>query len=276
MKAQRLLQRLVVATLLCTTPGTLAAQTKAADPLTGTWSGYIGRSVANPNAVTMELKLATDGTLSGTATGPKLSPGAFKNGTFDRTTGLVKFIVLIAADDDGGNVAFEGRLANDTLAGKMTLRGETGVFKLVRQSAQANGSAIRMDPATVAIRRSFVEVTDWIARGAAVVPAEKYSYRPTASVRTYGQLVAHVVDGLNYYCGRAAGKNSQWSDAAEKGTTTKAALARMLKQAVAQCATQYDGSREIGALVDNVGHSSLHYGNMVTYIRMLGLTPPSS
>jgi uncharacterized damage-inducible protein DinB len=30
------------------------------------------------------------------------------------------------------------------------------------------------------------------------------------------------------------------------------------------------------ALVANHGHASLHYGNMVTYLRMLGITPPSS
>jgi uncharacterized damage-inducible protein DinB len=29
-------------------------------------------------------------------------------------------------------------------------------------------------------------------------------------------------------------------------------------------------------LLQNISHSSLHYGNMITYLRMMGLTPPSS
>ena len=28
--------------------------------------------------------------------------------------------------------------------------------------------------------------------------------------------------------------------------------------------------------VENIGHSSLHYGNLITYLRMMGLVPPSS
>jgi hypothetical protein len=276
MTSKHLLRCLALATFSIAA-GPLGAQTKAAaDPLTGTWSGYIGRSEANPSAITIELRLAPDGTVTGTATGPKLSPGVIKTGTFDRSTGVIKFAVTIPADADAGNIEFDGRLANDTVAGKLSRRGEMGMFKVSRASARAEGAAVRMDPASVAIRRSFVEVADWITRGAAVVPPEKYSYRPSASVRSYGQLVAHIVDGLNYYCGRAAGKSTQWSDAAEKGTTTKAVLAPALEQAVAQCSAQYETSREFGPLVDNVGHSSLHYGNMVTYIRMLGLTPPSS
>ena len=42
------------------------------------------------------------------------------------------------------------------------------------------------------------------------------------------------------------------------------------------CAAGYAGAGEIGPLTENFGHTSLHYGNMITYMRMLGLTPPSS
>ena len=29
-------------------------------------------------------------------------------------------------------------------------------------------------------------------------------------------------------------------------------------------------------LIQNLGHTNLHYGNLITYMRMLGLVPPSS
>src|SRR5688572_5892347 len=86
------------------------------DPVTGTWSGYIGQSEANPSSVTVELKLAPDGTLSGKVSGPKLTPGEIGSGTFDRTTGMLRFIVVVRATngDRGGNVSFDGRIVRDS------------------------------------------------------------------------------------------------------------------------------------------------------------------
>jgi uncharacterized damage-inducible protein DinB len=95
-------------------------------------------------------------------------------------------------------------------------------------------------------------------------------------VRTFGQLVGHVVDGSRFYCGRAKGGTAEWSDSTEREVTAKAALVEALRAAVANCMAAYEGGTAVGPLVDNVGHASLHYGNMVTYIRMLGLVPPSS
>ena len=39
---------------------------------------------------------------------------------------------------------------------------------------------------------------------------------------------------------------------------------------------RFSGLTQIGPLTENFGHTNLHYGNMITYIRMLGLKPPSS
>jgi hypothetical protein len=32
----------------------------------------------------------------------------------------------------------------------------------------------------------------------------------------------------------------------------------------------------VAPLIANYGHASLHYGNMITYLRMTGIKPPSS
>ncbi len=95
-------------------------------------------------------------------------------------------------------------------------------------------------------------------------------------MRTFGQLIAHIADGQNYYCGRAAGKKIEWSDAVEKGGTDKATLVAKLKQSTDACTAAYGGNGQAGLLIGNIGHTSLHYGNIITYMRMMGLTPPSS
>jgi uncharacterized damage-inducible protein DinB len=125
-------------------------------------------------------------------------------------------------------------------------------------------------------RAGFNEVNAWVTKAADMVPADKYTYKPVATVRTFGQLIGHIADSYNWYCTNAAGRKTEWADPVEKGPTDKATLAAKLKQASDSCNTVYAGKGQLLTLVQNVGHTNLHYGNIITYMRMMGLTPPSS
>ena len=141
---------------------------------------------------------------------------------------------------------------------------------------QATTPAPPPDPATE-VRKGFAEISGWVTQAAEAVPEDKYNYRPVDSVRTFGQLVAHIVDSYNYFCAHGAGNNVQWATPIEKGTTDKATLIPKLKQATDKCNDVYKGSSgRFSPLFSNVGHTSLHYGNIITYMRMIGLKPPSS
>ena len=123
--------------------------------------------------------------------------------------------------------------------------------------------------------KGFAELSGWIVKAAEIVPPEKYSYKPAPTVRTFGELLGHIADGSNYFCGRAAGKKVEWSDANAQGKTDKATVVPKLKEALDACSAAH-GTGNLGMLIQNFGHSNLHYGNIVTYMRMLGLVPPSS
>jgi uncharacterized damage-inducible protein DinB len=141
--------------------------------------------------------------------------------------------------------------------------------------AQGNAQAAAGDPRTL-LQAGFNEVSSFVAKSADMVPPDKYSYRPTASVRTFGQLVAHMADGYVWYCARATGRNVEWSDAIEQGPGDKATIVAKLKQAQSGCSSVYGGQGSFRALMENIAHTNLHYGNVITYLRMMGLTPPSS
>src|ERR1700752_2918810 len=127
------------------------------------------------------------------------------------------------------------------------------------------------------VRGGFNEVNDWVTKAADMVPADKYNYKPADTVRTFGQLIAHITDSYNYFCANAAGNKVEWSDAVEKGATDKNTLLPKLKQAVGRCNAAYSaGNAQFKPLLINVGHTNLHYGNVITYMRMMGLKPPSS
>ena len=150
-------------------------------------------------------------------------------------------------------------------------------FLMLANATVAVAQPPAANDARAALRKSFGEVSGWVTKSAELVPADKYTYRPTNTVRTFGQLIAHLVDSYAYYCAQAAGRNVEWGDPAEKDATDKATLAPKLKQATDACQAAYGaGASTVGPLVDNVGHTNLHYGNIITYLRMLGLTPPSS
>ena len=127
------------------------------------------------------------------------------------------------------------------------------------------------------LRGGFDEVHTAVSKSADLVPADRYTYRPVATVRTFGELVAHVADSYAWYCARASGRNVQWSDAIEKGKTDKTTVTQKLKESLAVCTAAYSsGSSNLGQLMANIAHTNLHYGNIITYLRMMGLVPPTS
>lgn len=129
-----------------------------------------------------------------------------------------------------------------------------------------------------ALRGGFAEVTGWIVEAGKRVPASRYDFRPTESVRTLGQLIGHVADGNAFFCGKAAGGNPEWTDTVALSGAGKDELLRKLEASIAACTKAYQAvnAARVGELVANLSHASLHYGNLVTYLRILGITPPSS
>jgi len=241
------------------TPGT------AADPISGTWKGDLGLSETSRNPFTMELKFDGKGAVSGTV----LGPGTFqiKTGSFDAQTGALKLEVGTV------NFVFMGTAVSGTATGQVMGNKETGTFRMTKTAADAAEKPAGADPAV--FKMGFGEVAGWVGKAADLVPAEKYAYRPVDTVRTFGQLVAHIADAHNYYCARGAGKNVQWSDAVEKGRLDKATVVAKLKQSIEACDGVYAASAA-PPLMANIAHTNLLYGNIVTYMRMLGLAPPSS
>ena len=123
------------------------------------------------------------------------------------------------------------------------------------------------------------------------IPEETWSFQPTKEVRTVAQLFAHIADAQYEFCGVAAEGKSIAKDI-EKTRKTKAEIVPALKEAFAYCDDAYAkmtdaGAAEmvsffgmritkLGAMDFNTAHNMEHYGNLVTYMRIKGIVPPSS
>ena len=141
-------------------------------------------------------------------------------------------------------------------------------------------------------REIWMMVMGYVTAAAEQVPDSSYAYRPAPTVRTFGQLVAHIAGSQDMFCAMALGDKVSDSDVIEQTTTGKAALVAALKASIEHCQKAYAmtdadlmkrtvktfaGERSaLWALLYNTVHDDEHYGNIVTYMRMLGRVPPSS
>ncbi len=141
-------------------------------------------------------------------------------------------------------------------------------------------------------REIWTMVIGYVTAAAEQVPDSSYSYRPAPTVRTFGQLVAHIAGSQDMFCAQALGEQAHASDEIERTITGKAALVAALKASTAHCQKAYAmsdadamkrtvktfaGERSaLWALLYSTVHDNEHYGNIVTYMRMLGMVPPSS
>ena len=140
-------------------------------------------------------------------------------------------------------------------------------------------------------KRGYERTKGILLRSAEKMPEENYSFKPVDSVRTYGQIIGHLADAQYLFCSTASGDKNPGLNV-EKTKTSKADLVAALKDGFAYCDKVYDAITDAAAtqtvnffgndmpkfavLSINVGLNMEHYGNLVTYMRIKGIVPPTS
>jgi len=136
-----------------------------------------------------------------------------------------------------------------------------------------------------------------LAEAAESMPADEYSFRPTPQVRTFGQIIGHVVDANFFFCSQVAGEKSPGTADYEQ-VTDKAALVKALNDSLVYCDRVYAATTDanfiqlvqianvVGAgstntvrgamLMYNITHNNEHYGSLAVYMRLKGHLPPST
>jgi uncharacterized damage-inducible protein DinB len=156
------------------------------------------------------------------------------------------------------------------------------------------------NPLTGGARLNYGIIKDFITRAAAKMPDEHYPFAPTSDIRSFARLVGHLADANYRLCSVVAGQTTATDAGIEKSKSTKADLAQALSESFAFCDKQYaemtdasgtaivsfdaggEGNRvpirmpRLTVLAFHVQHAFEHYGNIVTYMRLKGIVPPSS
>jgi uncharacterized damage-inducible protein DinB len=131
----------------------------------------------------------------------------------------------------------------------------------------------------------------YITAVAEELPEGKYTFKPTPEVRSFGEMFGHVAGAQYLFCAAALGEPPRQEDEIEKSKKSKADLVAALKASTEYCNKAYaqddkaaqgktklfgqERSR-LHALGMNATHDAEHYGNLVTYLRINKIVPPSS
>jgi uncharacterized damage-inducible protein DinB len=159
------------------------------------------------------------------------------------------------------------------------------------QEKNAQVSAAQANPFSSWNKMAYGRVKEILFRSAEKMPEENYSFKPTETVRSYGQILGHVADSQYYFCSAVLGETNPGLKI-EQTKTSKADLIAALKNAFAYCDKAYDGMTDtsgaqmvklmgmdmpkLSVLTANNMHNLEHYGNLVTYMRLKNIVPPTS
>jgi uncharacterized damage-inducible protein DinB len=149
------------------------------------------------------------------------------------------------------------------------------------------------DPMTAAAKRQYELIKGNVTKSADQVSEENYAFKPTPDVRSFGQLVGHVANANFAICSAATGADNPMKGTdIEKTKTSKADLQKALADSFAFCDAQFAAMTDakggemtkffggeqprLAVLQFNTAHDFEHYGNIVTYMRLKGMVPPSS
>lgn len=163
--------------------------------------------------------------------------------------------------------------------------------KLLTILAVTAASAFAQDVISDDTKKLYMGVRTWLMKSAEKIPADLYSYRPTPEVRSIAELFGHIAESQYMFCSPLKGEPMPKMKI-EKVKVAKDELTASLKEAFEYCDTAYnkatdaDQSAKVkffgsdhtknGVMNFNSAHNVEHYGNLVTYMRMNKIVPPSS
>ena len=145
------------------------------------------------------------------------------------------------------------------------------------------------NPLSSEVQAGYARVKVNILKSADEMPADAYSFKPTSDIRTFARVINHVTEAQSHICGAA---NATDGPKVPSDTADKAAIVDALKASFAACDKAYAGLTDatttdmlqigpakrsrLGALWGNVSHDTEQYATLALYLRLKGLTPPSS
>src|SRR5579872_7184107 len=157
-------------------------------------------------------------------------------------------------------------------------------YKLFALALTAGCAFAQQAPPTTAqtLKAFFDGINKQILDMAEDFPADKYDFRLKPEMRSFGEVIVHVVGGNAYIAkAGATADRVKWDELDPKNYKTKAEIVALLKKSIADAdgtlKANPDGYQgNIRPWLGVIEHSAEHYGLLVAYYRANGMVPPES
>lgn len=171
--------------------------------------------------------------------------------------------------------------------------------------APAAAAQAQTEPLSSTLKALYDGVKRNIVESAELIPDADYGFKATPEVMSVGEFFGHLANSSYSYCSRVKGEKDPNTGNDFAKTPTKAALQKALADSFAYCDAVYAGMTDAVALtpvqavapaappaagakpapppplkvrllITVISHTNEHYGNLVTYMRLKGMVPPST
>jgi uncharacterized damage-inducible protein DinB len=165
------------------------------------------------------------------------------------------------------------------------------VAAIVPFAANAQEGSAGSNPVTDSVKAMVAQHAKAIVAAAEEMPADKYSYHPTAGQITFGHLIVHLAQSNNFLCSAIAGtKPPEQEQLSESDPKDK--LVTALKSSFDYCSSVLDKTDDsklsetvtlrggsvprARIMITFVADLYDHYSQQADYLRMNGMLPPTA
>jgi len=166
-----------------------------------------------------------------------------------------------------------------------------GMALLAAAASAQQDSAPVANPVSATVKSQMPRFAKNMIAAAEAMPAEKYGFKPTPEMNTYGHLVIHIAQANNFLCAKISGAAAPETTVTDSDPKDK--LVAGLKASFDFCATalaDVDDSKlgapttlfgnrpasRAGALIALSDEWFDHYGTQAVYLRLNGILPPTA
>src|SRR5215475_13065994 len=132
------------------------------------------------------------------------------------------------------------------------------------------------------INGNFVSINRRVLEMARDFPEDKYKYRLNKDVRSFAEVIVHIISGNVYASKAGRGDQVPWDELDPKNYKTKAEIVTALEKSIEEATGVLNTvpeeyfTKALAPWMDVIEHAAEHYGQLVVYYRANGLTPPAS
>ncbi len=138
---------------------------------------------------------------------------------------------------------------------------------------------------TTAINRYYNSVKQFIEAGAEAMPADKYNFRLTPAQMSFGEWVNHSTERNYLDCSTLRGDPNPMPKSKTDMLKGKEEIVKNLKDSFDYCDATFANLNDqkilsspqmTASFLHTIVHNNEIYGNMVGYLRVSGIVPPST